>query len=577
MIKIILPAMGHEANVEKYVLSKKNDEIGVVTSIDTEAVFEQPVFSELLEMTARGIVEEAADINILCGGEETTLEGLISHIEGKPNLKHCYYTKPVRFKTVYDCIKDIEINIFDYTPSPVETLPGNLSRDTYTKETQYINLGTEENKYTLDQILAILGGVPDRTSTGWVIENIEVIATPEYYSVPTDNPELGGRLDIYIGHKLSIFVSYVRLLSNTQLSPEWIQLPPFLWYLNPSFFPAYLWKPPVYSKLVLNANTSFQLAFTKTTWKAGKYKLYNDISISNTYSLNEVLLGLFNCSGKTLVSNFFNINPDLTEPFNSAYQYAINFCHDIKIVQSFDIIRESALKDSFGISGKIEAKKLIKDLNTFFGLTLVYDSINDVLRYEHYSYFNEKGIDFVLHDYQYEVTDEFEVNRDVINVENWFMGADTPTDGFYTSKIDYKNYGVQSTVNEKSYKVENLITDVFGTLNNEDYSGDNYKKLFFLLSTDGTAIKQLNRPFAIRDIIKNLHNNNRPLSSGVHDGITTQFGGFSMGLSGEIKWFMNLPMFLKLNPGNTVKINYGTFVIEEIEFENETLTFKIKK
>jgi hypothetical protein len=570
MIKITLSAMGHEANVEKYVLSKKNDEIGVVTSIDTEAVFEQPAFSELLEMTARGIVEEAADINILCGGEETTLEGLISHIEGKPNLKHCYYTKPVRFKTVYDCIKDIEINIFDYTPSPVETVPGDLQRDSYSNDI-ILNLGDELNKYTLEQVLSSLGGIPDRTASGWAVESIRVVADPQYILIP-DPGGTGFQVQEYSGHNCTIFVSYIRAFSNTQLSPDWIELSPGAWYLNPFFFPSYAWKPPIYSSV-----TYYYTNYTQTTWEAGKYKLYNDISISNTHSLNDILIDIFNCSGKTLVSNFFNINPDLTEPFNSAYQYAVNFCHDIKIVQSFDIIRESALKDSFGISGKIEAKKLIKDLNTFFGLTLVYDSINDVLRYEHYSYFNEKGIDFVLHDYEYEVTDEFEVNRDVINVENWFMGADTPTDGFYTSKIDYKNYGVQSTVNEKSYKVENLITDVFGTLNNEDYTGDNYKKLFFLLSTDGTAIKQLNRPFAMRDIIKNLHNNNRPLSSGVHDGITTQFGGFSMGLSGEVKWFMNLPMFLKLNPGNTVKINYGTFVIEEIEFENETLTFKIKK
>lgn len=570
MIRVSLPAMGYETHVEKYILNKKRDDIGVITSIDTEAIFEQPAFSELLEMTARGLVEEDADLTIYCGGVEQQIDGMISHIEGRPNLKHCYYSKPVRFKTVYDCIKDIEINIFDYSAAPIETIPGDLQRDTYVNQID-LNLGDESNSYTLDQVLSSLGGIPDRSSSGWAVEYIQIVADPQYELIE-DPGGTGNEIRQYSGHHCTIFVAYVRAFSNTQISNDWIELSPGAWYLNPAFFPPYIWGSPLYSPVTYNL-----INYIQTTWEAGKYNLYKDISISNTYSLNEILIDIFSCSGKTFVSNFFNINPDLTEPSNGAYEYAVNFLQELRIVQSFDIIRESALQDSFGASGKIEAKKLIQDLNTMFGISLVYDQVNDVLRYEHISYFNEKGIDFVTNDYEYEVSDEFEVNKDIINVENWFMGAETPTDGFYQSKIDYKNYQVQSRINETNYKIENLLTDVFGTLNNEKYEGDNYKKLFYLLSTDGTAIQQLNKPMSIRDLVKNLHSNNRPLSSGVHDGIQSQFGGFSMGLSAEIKWFKSLPMFLKLNPGNTVKIKYGTFVIEEISFEKETLTFKIKK
>ena len=64
---------------------------------------------------------------------------------------------------------------------------------------------------------------------------------------------------------------------------------------------------------------------------------------------------------------------------------------------------------------------------------------------------------------------------------------------------------------------------------------------------------------------------------GSHDGVITQFSGFSFGLSTEVKFFKSIKTFNKINPGNTILTENGIFVIDELEFEKETVTAKIRK
>ena len=63
----------------------------------------------------------------------------------------------------------------------------------------------------------------------------------------------------------------------------------------------------------------------------------------------------------------------------------------------------------------------------------------------------------------------------------------------------------------KQKQVRKFLTDVIGTINDEKYNEDRYKKLFYLLSTDGTSMISLNNAFSIRNIVTNLHSRNRPL------------------------------------------------------------------
>ena len=205
MIKVTLTILGHETHIDEYRLSKTVDDFGVVTSIDSEAKFENPASDELLRLTAEGYTEEPAELELICGADTITYDAFIGHNEGKYNIKHCYALKPIRFKPVYDCIKNPTVNIFDYTPSPISTIQGDLQRDSY-GNARDIYFGNEDNPYTLEQVLSILGGIPDRTAAGWVIEYISVTAVPTYIEQQGSD----GEYEVYVGHDCQLFVSYVR-------------------------------------------------------------------------------------------------------------------------------------------------------------------------------------------------------------------------------------------------------------------------------------------------------------------------------------------------------------------------------
>ncbi|MFK5283730.1 hypothetical protein ACI3PL_29555, partial [Lacticaseibacillus paracasei] len=78
-------------------------------------------------------------------------------------------------------------------------------------------------------------------------------------------------------------------------------------------------------------------------------------------------------------------------------------------------------------------------------------------------------------------------------------------------------YQLNSEINEVQKKSDIFMTDLFGTLNNKNYEADSYKKLFYLLSTDGTNVIGLNSSMSIRSLVENLHYKNRPLKAGLHD------------------------------------------------------------
>lgn len=575
MIDVNVIGLGLETKVKDYKLSKKFDDFGVIISIDAEAKFDKDGFETLLHKTYEGATEEPTDITIHCGSDEVSFDGFIGHNEGSYNTRHCIATKPLRFYNVYECLKNQVVNIFDYTQNTTSTIQGEIERDFYHHSAK-VFIGDYSNPMDIDMILASLGGITDKTSEGYGIEYIAVSAHVEYVENEVDYGAGGIVIEqIYTGHLLEISVWYIRFKSATKLSDDWIDIGG-VWYLNPSFFITWEWRPAQIREMWLN-DGFINITYYDANWYGGKLNTYFNTDISNTYSLNEILIDTFVCSGATLVSNFLGINPDGSEPAINEYDFASKYCQNIRIVQSFDIIREGAANDSFGLSGQIDAKDLILDLNRFFNLMLVYDELTNTLRWEHHTYFERKGYDLVASNVDHEVTEELTVNKDTVQREIWVMGAETPSEGFYRSEIDYRNYQLNAEVNEKTKQVRKFLTDVIGTINDEKYNEDRYKKLFYLLSTDGTSMISLNNAFSIRNIVTNLHSRNRPLKNGWLDGNQTLFSGYSVGLSGEVSFFGNIKVFTSLNPGNAIRSNQGTFLIENIEIQKEKITVKIKK
>lgn len=569
-MKVELPSLGIQTQIQDYKINKKLDDFGVVIDIDTKAIFDKDNgYAVLLENTLQGNTNEPATITIPCGAEDVEIEGYIQHNEGKVNFNECRMEKAVKFDNPIECIVNKEINIFDYTPYETKTIQGEIL---YTYYNHAVLIDLEQSKsFTVDQLLGILGGYPDKTSLGFFPEFIDLQCYP---NIEIDNDENSN----YTGHNVTIYVKYIQIFSLTKYSDLWLPIDGGYYF---SAIPALLYNSGLYTDTAYIDIIGFIIIVeTGVRFTAGKLNTYVEIPISNTFQINQIIEDIFECTGLEVRSNFFDINADNTQPDNSEYDFAIEYCQNLRIAQSYDIIRESALEDSFGKSGTFMVKQMILEFNRLFGLILIYDSITDVMRWEHYTYFEGKGIDFELQGIEYEFSDDADINKDVVNTETWTMAQPSPTDGFYTTKIDYQNYSLNSEINDITKKSDKFMTDIFGCLNNKDYEGDEYKKLFFLMATDGSNVIALNSALSMRSIVENLHYRNRALKTGLHDNRPVTFSGYSVGLSAEISFFGSFKVFNKINPTNTVKLNVngnGTWLIDEMEIEGKKITIKIKK
>lgn len=565
-MKVTLSNLGDEF-LQDYKLVKKIDNNFINETIEGTVIYEDEKNRYLIEATINGYIQEVGEISYPCGDQTFQKDIKLSHKEGKFDFAKCKAEKSVKFNTPLDCVAEGQTNIFDYTANETETIQGELVTFTYGDVQRYYD--PEENDVlNLDFCLNFIGGIPDKSAEGLYPEYVHVYATPIIETV-TDEFGTG---DLYNGHDIEIFVRYVGLKSAVQHSSLWVEIDGFFYYSNISLGD---WKAPVL--IIHEERNTLEVVtyFTEKRWERGRFQVYKDVNISNTIDFNEVLTGVFQCTGYSVVSNFFGIAADGSNPQNKYYEYATNNYHNLRIVQSYDIIRENELEDSFGRSGTFENKDFIIDICTLFNIVIYPDVTNSTIRIEHISYYTTKGIDVTLEDYE---IDEFNLNADQIDKETWQMAQPTPSDGFYETSITYRTLDLFKEENEKIRKTKLLITDVFGTLNNADYESEEYKKLFFLLATDGTSIIELNDSLSMTNIVNRLHDLNRPLKTGFINGNQVQFTGYSIGLSSELKMFSSPIMWDNLSPMYSVITKYGTFLIEEIEIDNKNLlTLKIKK
>ena len=158
------------------------------------------------------------------------------------------------------------------------------------------------------------------------------------------------------------------------------------------------------------------------------------------------------------------------------------------------------------------------------------------------------------------------------------MANNTPTTGFFSIAIEYQTTDLYRETAERQYQVKNILTDVFGTINNEDYNKPEYEKLFYLISTSGGKIIGLNNQFSMNRIFRELHDINRPYKRGNLGTEVFEFSGFSIGFETEIKTQTGITNFDTLFPTMAIKTKFGSFLITEVNYdENNILTLKVRK
>jgi len=540
----------------EFTLTKEVDNNFIVDKIDSKVLYQDADHKYLVERAVTGDDSDFGTIEEECGVLTFTKNVHVKHNEGDFDLIKCETNKTIIFDNVLDCIANKTINIFDYTRVDTNTIQGGeIERETVNFN---VDVYFDQLNYTIDNVLTSIS-VEDRSNEGFYIESGVLSVGVRILETQFE--------DEYVTHEVVGYVNYVRMKSVTKLSDDWILIPGEAEYY--------------YSKInnaVFSVNGSYTVflpagTYYEKDYAAGTDNLYQDIAISNTIPLNEILEAVFDCTGKTLISNFFGINSDATSPDNSYYEWATSNAQYVKIAQSYDIIKEDAEQDSFGISGDIKGKDLLSNLFKVFKLIATVDGAN--VRIEHVSYYYDKGIDLTGTEYE---LSPLEINKDSINSEVFSFAQETPTRGFYNSIITYETNNIYQEENEVNIQSNLFITDVFGLINNPKFEGGSFEKLFFLLSTDGTDIIGLNKPFSMEEIVKNLHTLQRPMKVGYINGDRFDFFSYSVGFTGELKFMSNLINWDNLRPLMNVKIGEGTFLIESLEInQNEEMTLKIKK
>ena len=579
-MKAIINNLINSRELGEYKIRKSIENFFIKESIDTNAVWhEKDDFDYLLQAAAQAEQRDDGNIEEECeNGDTYEKDVFIMHNEGGFDLDECTAEKKLFFLSPIDCIKDEEINIFDYPAGSSQTTQGTVETTIRFSGNVHKNYANKM-LFSAQELISELGGIPDLSSEGYFIVYLNIEAIAEYTQDVFDPIGGGGPILFlnYLGHRIGYLAVYQRIISTTQHNGRWKPLPDGTGFYLQSPIEA-PWKDPIIEYQTRGISFLNEPIWSVRYQRGEPGRLIPEIGISNTILINPILIDIFQCTGKQLVSNYFGINEDSTQPDNDFYDFAFDHCHDIKIVQSYDIIRENAYLDSFGQSGVISSRKLTLDMNKIFNLLIVYDSIADVIRWEHVTYFTRKGIDAVAQDVAHHWEQPLQINRDNISAEEWRFAAATPTPGFYQSIIEYNRGDIFDEENIKAVGIENFLTDVFGTINNVDFEQREFQNLFYLLCTDGSSIIDLNVPFSMNNIVKNCHFINRPLLRGKHDGNDEVFVGYSIGFQGSLVMELSLLTFDKLQPGMSVVTKHGTFMIETIEIDQDKIcTFELKK
>lgn len=214
-----------DAYLQDYKLRKKFDNNFSIKELDNSVLYQGDDYKYLVEASSVGLLSETGTITKICKDYEFELPVNLKHIEGKFNFKNCIADKKVNLNNTLDCIIDKKVNIFDFGASVTNTIQGTIYRQDYIVEKTvfFPNLthdgtGSVTNKKTLNEILDILGGIPDSTQFGFYPEYGYISATP---IITQDNDPQFGVYDSYQGHRLVLYVVQVQLWSAVQESIYW--------------------------------------------------------------------------------------------------------------------------------------------------------------------------------------------------------------------------------------------------------------------------------------------------------------------------------------------------------------------
>lgn len=251
---------------------------------------------------------------------------------------------------------------------------------------------------------------------------------------------------------------------------------------------------------------------------------------------SSIMTGLLTPCGYTVVSDFFNINPDATAPSNDAYT-ASAALHTMFIFQKSDIKRPGASNPA--TIGFLTLRKMLTWLQNMFEVYWRIENGTD-FRLEHISYFEgSNGED--LTSTQPSTVDnrnDFTFDSDKLVPRETFRWMDPTTDAdFYGLDIIYPNTCADPDLEPKPTRLDEVFTDLGRIDSLPDSVSD--EGFFFMATDEDSGTYYINREFGeISGEIKpnahlswaNLHENyltwGRLQSSGTLNNVSQAFNSY---------------------------------------------------
>jgi len=313
-----------------------------------------------------------------------------------------------------------------------------------------------------------------------------------------------------------------------------------------------------------------------------------NVAIDNGVPLADVINMFVNsfCPGKTFVSNFFQINPDIVSTINyvTGQRSKTRF---ITLFQKSDVKRPTVTGNA--AKALISWEKLFEALINMFNLR--WRVVGNIIRMEHVSYFSKnQGFDLTQPRWAPYMVGKRKYNyqNEDIPAREEFKYMEAGFGDFQGAPITYSGGCVAQSSRDaiKTYAVDKVTTDVELCLSNPqpdskvvsddgfvfvaaDYDGTNY---FIISEPSILGGASLNNSLAWAQLHRDYHKWDRPLSVGVMNYQTTTFFSTKPTKKGE-KITIPLCCGDAFNPDDiiTTALGQGTVDKATFSFKNETL------
>lgn len=333
-------------------------------------------------------------------------------------------------------------------------------------------------------------------------------------------------------------------------------------------------------------------AYTVTTIELTVYEIIDFSSDNGITIQNFIEFYIGDCFDQDICSNFFNINPDGTNPPTIEYQYAETNLQNLIFFSSFEIVAENG--DAI-ISGDPEQTAGIKkwidlwdDIKNMFGVCMWHDRTNDCIRIEHHAYISAltESAGKVLN-----LTDnpmikgkgKFTYSKNDIPLrERWKYDFESNTEDWDNARIEYEPdcSDDNPSTNEKKKTIECFINDVLSIYHNVDLIEDRdvINSITLIAATPANLITSLdgdisgesilNGALATSNLVRYLHLRDRPACVALVNGVEMPLlSKKKLRQQEEIDLILDCSIYNALDPQiDQVQTQFGNTLIESVTY-----------